>query len=129
VASGCRAARHPAGRSLTISDDPANRILAAIRTPGSEPRTGMTTLRTETITLRTEITTLRVKIMDRIDRLRDSVTGPREDAGVNFARGDRVDERSNGIEREMRAMGVEMSATQRQIQRLQTGVRTLKGEP
>jgi hypothetical protein len=46
----------------------------------------------------------------------------RDDVAVNFAYADRVNERANGIEREL-------SAIQRQIQRLQSDVRSLKGEP
>jgi chromosome segregation ATPase len=164
-----------------MSDDPTSRVLAAIRTLGSElsaetsvlgtalrseitglrgdvtvvrseitglrgditvvhgeiaelrgeitvARGEITTLRSEITTMRSEITTLRVDVMERIDRRQDRVTSLHDDVGVNFARTDRVDERSNGIEREVRAMGVEMSAMQRQIQRLQTDMRHLKGE-
>jgi hypothetical protein len=94
-----------------MSDDQTSRILAAIQA------------------LRGDFQALRGDLMDRIDRLQDGVSGLRDDIGVNFARSDRVDERSTGIEREVRAVVLEVSAMHRQIQRLQTDVRTLKGEP
>lgn len=72
---------------------------------------------------------LRTDVMERIDRLQDTVTGMRDDIGVNFARADRAVDAAADNARQIELLGREVSAMERQIQRLQTDVRTLKGEP
>jgi uncharacterized coiled-coil DUF342 family protein len=110
-----------------MSDDPTSRILAAIAVTSGEIRSVRADLMDRIEAMGGEIRSLRGDLMDRIDRLQDDVSSLRDDIGVNFARSDRVDDRSTGIEREVRAVVLEVSAMHRQLQRLQTDVRTLKG--
>lgn len=79
--------------------------------------------------LRGELTQLRVDVMARMDRLQDTVTGMRDDIAVNFVRADRAVDAAEANARQVEILGREISGMQRQIQRLQSDVRTLKGEP
>ena len=69
--------------------------IAELRGEITVARSEITTMRSEITTMRSEITTLRADVMERICRLQDRVTSLHDDVGVNFARTDRVDERSN----------------------------------
>ena len=79
--------------------------------------------------LRSEVGRLRGDMMARMDRLQDGFNALRDDGTVNFARTDRVESITRGSADEVRAMGVELSGMHRQIQRLQSDVRSLRGEP
>lgn len=79
-------------------------------------------------TLQTDQDSLRVELMARLDRLQDAVNTLRDDIGVNFWATDRVRKGLDDARVERIAMGKQMSAMERQIMRLQTEVRILKGE-
>jgi uncharacterized coiled-coil DUF342 family protein len=122
-----------------MSDGLTHQILAAINTLSGQfldlrsdvttMRADMTDMRADITGIRAEVTGIRSEVMARIDRLQDSITGMRDDIATNFARADRVNDRANGIERVVHDLGTEISAMQRQIQRLQSDVRALKGDP
>ena len=73
--------------------------------------------------------TLRTELMARMDRLQDSITAIRDDIGVNMGAADHAKEAANGTRRELRSLSDVVSAMRRQIERLQTQVRELRGEP
>jgi peptidoglycan hydrolase CwlO-like protein len=124
---------------MIMSDEWTHQILSAInalsrqvldlRGDVTDTRAEMTTTRTEMTGMRSEMTGMRAEIMARIDRLQASFSGMRDDIVVNFARADRANDRTDAVERYVHGLSTEVSAKQRQIQRLQSAVRTLKGEP
>jgi predicted nucleic acid-binding Zn-ribbon protein len=69
-----------------------------------------------------------VAVMERLDRLQNAITAIRDDIGVNFARASRAIEVNDHTRAELRTLGSEVSGMQRQIQRLQSDVRELRGE-
>ena len=121
-----------------MSDDPTTRILAAVDVLGSNLellrgevgglREEVGGLRGEVGGLRGDVIRFRAEIMGRIDRLQDAVSSVRDDGIVNFARADRVESIARESADQVRAMGVELSGMHRQIQRLQSDVRGLRGE-
>ena len=72
---------------------------------------------------------LRVDLMERMDRFDNALTSIRDDITVNMARADRAHEVADNTRREVQLLGEQVNAMVRQIQRLQTDVRHLKGEP
>lgn len=72
---------------------------------------------------------LRAVVMERIDRLQDSMTAIRDDIAVNFGTADAAQRANDNTRSELRSLAEILTGMQRQIQRLQTDVRTLKGEP
>ena len=72
---------------------------------------------------------LRADVMERIDRLQHVVTLIRDDVAVNFGASSAVKLANDNTREELRALGDVVSAMHRQIQRLQTDVRELRGEP
>ncbi len=72
---------------------------------------------------------LRSDVMERIDRLQNVVTLIRDDVAVNFGSSSAVKLANDNTREELRALGDVVSAMHRQIQRLQTDVRELRGEP
>jgi uncharacterized coiled-coil DUF342 family protein len=72
---------------------------------------------------------LRTDVMARIDRLQDAVTAIRADIAVNYGAADHVRRANDNTREEVRALADTVSAMERQIQRLQTQVRELKGDP
>ena len=72
---------------------------------------------------------VRGDVMARIDRLQDALTAQRDDAAVNFGAAERAEKIALGVREEVRAMGGQVNAMVRQIQRLQSELRQLKGEP
>jgi chromosome segregation ATPase len=128
-----------------MSDDPTTVILAAItelRTDVTGLRTGMTDLRTDMAGLHTRVDRLgtdmtglhgsvdrlRGDMMGRMDRLQNSITSLQDDVTVNFGHADRIERVARGASDEIRALGVEVTAMERQIQHLQAQVRALRGE-
>ena len=74
-------------------------------------------------------TQLRVELMSRMDRLQNTLTGIRDDIGVNMGRADRAHEAADNTRAELRTLGEVVTGMGRQIQRLQTAVRELRGDP
>jgi peptidoglycan hydrolase CwlO-like protein len=79
--------------------------------------------------LREDQTALRVGLMARMDRLQDTLTSIRDDIIVNMGRADRAHEAADSTRAELRALGEQVNAMTRQITRLQTQVRELRGDP
>jgi hypothetical protein len=73
-----------------------------------------------------ELAKERVALMDRLGRLQDAITAIRDD-GVNMSRADRAHQVADTRE-ELRSLGDLVNAMTRQINRLQTEVRQLKGD-
>ena len=78
--------------------------------------------------LRTEMGQLRIDIMARLDRHQDALTAMREDIGVNFDRADRAVDAMKGLRTEVDHLSSEVSGIERQVQRLQSEMRQLRGE-
>jgi hypothetical protein len=64
-----------------------------------------------------------------MDRLENTVSGIRDDIPVNVARADRAHAVADSTRDEVRLLGEQVTAMEWQIQRLQTDVRRIKGEP
>lgn len=78
--------------------------------------------------LRSDVTLIRSDVMARMDRLQDSVTLIRDDIAVNYGSTSAVKLANDNTREELRALGDVVTAMHRQIQRLQTDVRELRGE-
>jgi len=74
-------------------------------------------------------TSLRVDLMARIDRLENGLTDIRNDIVVNFGAVDAVKRANDNTREEMRLMGEQMTMMFRKIQRLETRVREITGDP
>ena len=71
----------------------------------------------------------RSDIMERVDRLQGSLTGIRDDIGVNMGAADAM-QRANDNSRELvRAQGEQLSAMWREIQNLKVRLREITGDP
>ncbi len=79
--------------------------------------------------MQASFTGLRADVMERIDRLQNAVTLIPDDIAVNFGSSSAVKLANDTTREELRALGDVVSAMHRQIQRLQTDVRELRGEP
>lgn len=79
--------------------------------------------------LRAEQGQLRGDLMARLDRLQNAVTAIRDDIAVNFGATTEVRRANEHTRDEVRALGDVVNAMQRQIQRLQSELRELRGEP
>jgi uncharacterized protein involved in exopolysaccharide biosynthesis len=87
-------------------------------------------LRRDVMTLRGDMMELRVDLVARLDRQHDALAALRDDiVAVSFGRADRAAESAKSLRTEVDHIGTELAAMGRQIQRLQTDVRALKGEP
>jgi len=71
----------------------------------------------------------RADVMERMGRLQNALTLIRDDIAVNFGASSAVKLANDNTREELRALGDVVSAMHRQIQRLQTDVRELRGEP
>jgi hypothetical protein len=78
---------------------------------------------------REDMKKLRSDLMSRMDRLQDGLTAIRDDIAVNFGTAEHVRRANDSTRDELRALGDVVNGMLRQIQRLQTDVRGLKGEP
>lgn len=111
-----------------MSDNTNALILAAL----DSLRAGQANLEGGLANLRVELTgrldRLQADIMARIDRLQDTLTGEQEANVVNFGAAERAERIAKGAQGEVRAIGDQVNAMIRQIQRLQSEVRQLKGE-
>lgn len=102
-----------------MSDDP---VLMALAQLGSE-------LRGDSAAIRADLTTFRTDLMARLDRMQDSITAIRDDIGVNMGAADNAKEAAHSTRKELRGLSEMVTAMQRQIMRLQTQVRELRGDP
>jgi hypothetical protein len=66
--------------------------------------------------------------MDRMDRLQGTVTVLRDDISVNFAATERSERIAHGASAAVRLMAEQLSGMRRQIRKLQTEVRALRGD-
>jgi len=71
---------------------------------------------------------LRADVMERADRLENRLNAVRDDIATNFGRADRVEQKAEAIGEQVRLLGAELTAMQRQIQRLKADVAELRGE-
>lgn len=92
-----------------MSDDKFDLILADL----ARVRDGMTSLRTD--------------LMSRMDRMADTLNAIRDDIATNYGAADHALRLNQNTRDEGRALHDVMAAMQRQILRLQTDVRELKG--
>jgi len=79
--------------------------------------------------METSTTTLRVDLMARMDRLENSLTDIRNDIVVNLGGVDAVKRVHDNTREELRLMGDQMSMLFKKIQRLETRVREITGDP
>jgi regulator of replication initiation timing len=100
----------------------------AIRADIGGLRTDLDGLRVDLDGLRTSQTNLRVDLMERMDRLDNQVTGIRDDIIVNMGRVDHVDEALINTRGDVQHLFREMSVMWRQVKRLQSEVRDIRGE-
>jgi flagellar hook-associated protein FlgK len=100
-----------------MSDDPTARILSALeRLVQGQAK------------LDSDVTRLRSDLMARMDRIQNAITAIRDDIAVNFGTADAVRRANDNTRDELRALVEQVNSMVRQINRLQTDVRTLKGE-
>jgi hypothetical protein len=76
-----------------------------------------------------QLTEFRTVLMERMDRLQDAITAIRDDIGATMTGSERAQEAADHTRDELRLLGEQVTVMARQIQRLQTDVRQLKGEP
>jgi chromosome segregation ATPase len=133
-----------------MSDDHNDRILAAIagvRTDIGGVRTDIESVRNhieavrkdlesarnDTTQIRSallaELAQTRAALMARMDRLQNELTLRTEDTVVNMGAAERAERIAKAAVDEVRTIGDMVTAMARQIQRLQTEVRQLRGEP
>lgn len=115
-----------------MGDDLTPRILAAVELLGSKFEhldSKVERLDGKLGQLRGEVDRLRGDVMARMDRLQDGFNALRDNVTVNFGRTERAETTVRASADEVRAMGIELSGMHRQIQRLQSDVRHLRGEP
>lgn len=74
-------------------------------------------------------TQLRVDVMARLDRVQSDITAIRDDIAVNFGTADDVRKANDHTREEVRSLHEVVALMRRQIQRLQTTVREIRGEP
>jgi methyl-accepting chemotaxis protein len=132
-----------------MSDDPTGRILAAIEAVRSDLaqtsaaltaeianlaqtstalKAEMANLAQMTSALAADLVKTRAALMARMDRLQNELTLRNEDAMVNMGAAERAERIAKAASDEVRAMGDMVTTMARQIQRLQTEVRQLRGE-
>jgi chromosome segregation ATPase len=75
------------------------------------------------------IAQLRTDVMGSLERLNNAVTGIRDDIAVNYYRAERAQTAADSTHDEQRQMGTEIAAMWRQIKRLESQVREIRGDP
>ena len=109
----------------------------AITTLRTDTHAAIDALRTETHAaidaLRTEtheaITTLRTDLMARMDTHANQLTAIRDDIAVATGQADSARKANLVVRNDIQFLSEQVVIMERQIQRLQTDVRTLKGDP
>ena len=76
-----------------------------------------------------QFTRLRADVMERVDRSQDVLTLQRDELTVNFSSGERAERIAKAAQQEVSSLSEVIGAMHRQISRLQSDVRQLKGEP
>ena len=71
---------------------------------------------------------LRVVLMDRMDRLQDTLTGIRDDVGVNMHHSDRVRQAHDNTREELRSMGDSVAQLLIRLRKVEDAVRVLRGD-
>lgn len=101
------------------------------RLGGAMTRLGgeMTHLGGEMTRLNGEMTRLRVDLMGRMERLEDNLTAIRDDIATNYGTVEQAQRANDNTRAELRSLNEVVMLMQRQMQRLQSDVRTLKGDP
>jgi len=99
-----------------------------LRADVTDLRADVTDLRADVTTLREGQTALRVDMMGRIERLENHITGIRDDIGVNMGRADRAHEAVVNARSDVLHLSQELSIMWRQIKRLESDIRDIKGE-
>lgn len=89
----------------------------------------MTHLGGEMTRLNGEMTRLRVDLMGRMERLEDNLTAIRDDIATNYGTVEQAQRANDNTRAELRSLNEVVMLMQRQMQRLQSDVRTLKGDP
>ena len=82
--------------------------------------------------LRADLLAARADLMERMDRLQNAILAMQDDITVNFGRADRTGHIARGASDEVRALGAEVAAMERQIRRLRSDlddVRNASGAP
>ena len=114
-----------------MSDDVTARILAVLEKleSGQEQlRNGLEQLSNGQEQLSAELTRTRADLMARMDRLEDKFTAQREGEVVNLGISERAERIAKGAQDEVRIMGEQVNAMFRQIRRLESDIRHLRGE-
>ena len=75
-----------------------------------------------------DLTRLRVDMMAGMDRLQDSLTAIRDDISTNYGTAEAAQRANDNTRTELRALGEVVSSLVRQIRRLDSEVRILKGD-
>ena len=101
-----------------MSEDQAARILAAL----DRLEAGQAKLEAGQVQLR-------VDLMARIDRVQDTLTTVRDDITVVMGRADQAHRAADNVRDELRALNEVVTGVIRQVRRLQSDVRELRGEP
>ena len=70
---------------------------------------------------------LRADIIGKLEKIENELTAIRDDIGVNMGRADAVERSNENIRADVRSMQEQMTVHWRQIKRLETNVRELKG--
>ena len=109
-----------------MSDDPVLAALTRLETGQVSLRADLAGLGAGQGSLGADLARLRADVMDRIDRLQNTVEGMRDDIRVNCGASDRATRIASGASEEVRALGAEVSAMERQIMRLRADVDELK---
>ena len=79
--------------------------------------------------MRGDLTELRVALMARMDRLQDAMTAQREADIVNHGSVERVERIARAASEETRALAEQVGGMVRQIRRLETQMREIRGDP
>lgn len=79
--------------------------------------------------LLSELVQLRADLMARVDRVQNTLTSIRDDITVNMGRADHAHRAADNVRDELRALSDVVTGVIRQVQRLQSDVRELRGEP
>jgi uncharacterized phage infection (PIP) family protein YhgE len=90
---------------------------------------GQTSLGAAQVSLGTAQTSLRVDLMARMDRLQDGLTAIRDDIGVNIGAVEAGRRANDNTRDDLRTLGEQVSVMWKQLKRLQTDVREIRGDP
>jgi methyl-accepting chemotaxis protein len=104
-------------------------VMLAINGLREDVRDDLGTLRGDIGTLRGAIDTLRMDLSQRLDRQQDALTSIRDDISVAMGRADYAADLTKNLRSEVQGLSDQLTAVVRQVRRLQTEMRELKGDP